>query len=139
MTIDDTIKEITEIINWYRSLPADYTGINDLMFQRIQLVTLMSYYATSMSEYRKQWKESEIALERKKRTIIVERLDVGEPMSKSQEYGKFLSLDEYATERRYDGAYNEMRSFYDVCNKIVDALNQHISNLKREEDQTKII
>ena len=137
MNIENTIEEINEIVNWYRSLPADYTGINDLMYQRIQLVTLMSFYATSMSDYRIQWKEAEIVLERKKRTIIKERLDVGEPMTKSLEYAKYFTIEEYATEKRYDGAYNQMRSFYETTNKIIDAINQHISNLKREETQTK--
>ena len=45
MQINNVIDEITEIVNWYRSLPMDFTGINEIMYNRVQLVTLLSYYS----------------------------------------------------------------------------------------------
>ena len=133
MQINNVIGEITEIVNWYRSLPMDFTGINEIMYNRVQLVTLLSYYSTELGEYRIQWKNAEAETERVKRSVTKDYLDSGFPMGKAQEYGKYESIDQYVQEKRYDGAYNSMKLFYDTSNGIVDAMNQHISNLKREE------
>ena len=138
MKINDVIDEINEVVTWYRSLPMDYTGINELMYQRVQIVTLLTYFSTELGECRIQWKNAEIETERKKRSKTIEYLEDGNPLSKSQEYAKFESLEEFANEKRFDGAYNSMRLFYDSTNKVIDAINQHISNLKREETLTKM-
>ena len=132
-SFDDVVNEIHTIIDWYRQLPMDYTGINDLMYQRIQLVTLMSYYATELGECRIQWKNTEAQTEKIKRENTKKYLDAGFPMSKASELGKFYSVDSYIDEKRWDGLYNSMRLFYDNTNSIIDSMNQHISNLKREE------
>jgi hypothetical protein len=133
MKINDVIDEINEIIVWYRSLPMDYTGINELMHQRVQMATLLTYFSTELGEYRIQWKNAEAETERVRRSTTKEYLDSGLPMGKCQEYGKYYSIEQYATEKRYDGAFNSMRFFYDTTNGVIDAMNQHISNLKREE------
>tara|TARA_R110001632_G_scaffold173702_3_gene293162 strand:+ start:3147 stop:3560 length:414 start_codon:yes stop_codon:yes gene_type:complete len=137
--MNEIIDEIKDIISWYKDLPIDYTGITELMYQRIQLVTLMSYYSSELGNYRIQWKNCEAETESVRRSIVKERLDMGEALSKSQAYGKFYSIDQYVSEKRFDGAYNQMKFFYDSTNAIIDAMNQHISNLKREQDQTKIM
>lgn len=137
MKINNVIDEINEIIGWYRSLPMDYTGINEIMYQRVQMVTLLSYFATELGEYRVQWKNAEAETERVRRTYVKEYIDSGSTMSKAQEYGKFYSLEEYAVEKKYDGAFNSMKFFYETTNGIIDAMSQHISNLKREENYNK--
>ncbi len=134
---DELIDEINTIIDWYRDLPGDYLGINDLMYQRIQLVSLLSYYATELGTARIEWKNSEAQTERIKRENTKKYLDAGFPMSKASELGKFYSIDQYTKEKTLDGLYNSMRFFYDSINSIIDAMNQHISNLKREEEMQK--
>ena len=77
MQINNVIDEITEIVNWYRSLPMDFTGINEIMYNRVQLVTLLSYYSTELGEYRIQWKNAEAETERVKRSVTKDYLDSG--------------------------------------------------------------
>lgn len=134
---NEVVEQINGIVDWYRELPMDYTGINDLMYQRIQLVTLLSYYATELGECRIEFKNAEAQTERTKREHTKKYLDAGFPMSKASELGKFYSLDGYEEEKRWDGLFNQMRLFYDNTNSIIDAMNQHISNLKREESYQK--
>tara|TARA_R110001592_G_scaffold63631_2_gene195154 strand:+ start:1106 stop:1537 length:432 start_codon:yes stop_codon:yes gene_type:complete len=134
---NEVVEQINGIVDWYRELPMDYTGINDLMYQRIQLVTLLSYYATELGECRIEFKNSEAQTERAKREHTKKYLDAGFPMSKASELGKFYSLDNYEDEKRWDGLFNSMRLFYDNTNSIIDTMNQHISNLKREEQYQK--
>tara|TARA_R110001632_G_scaffold62542_4_gene150156 strand:+ start:34 stop:465 length:432 start_codon:yes stop_codon:yes gene_type:complete len=130
---NEVSEQISEVINWYRGLPMDYTGISDIMYQRIQLVTLLSYYSTELGEARIQFKNAEAETERVKRTETKKYLDAGFPMSKASEIGKFGSVEAYILEKRWDGLYNQMRLFYETTNGIVDTMSQHISNLKREE------
>jgi len=135
--INNVIDEINLIIDWYRELPMDYTGINDLMYQRIQLVTLLSYFTSELGEYRKHWKTAEADTEKVRRKYTKKYLDDKYPMSKAVELGKFYSIEEYVAEKRFDGAYNSMKLFYENTTMIVDTMNQHISNLKREEQYSK--
>tara|TARA_R110000744_G_scaffold97622_2_gene188630 strand:+ start:7726 stop:8139 length:414 start_codon:yes stop_codon:yes gene_type:complete len=137
--MNDIIDEIKQIINWYKGLPMDYTGISELMYQRIQLVTLMSYYSSELGDYRIQWKNCEAETENVRRCKVKQTLDDGYPLSKAQAYGKFHSIDQYIAEKRFDGAYNQMKFFYDATNSIIDTMNQHISNLKREQDQSRVL
>lgn len=130
-------EEIQSIINWYRELPMDYLGINDIMYQRIQMITLLSYYATELGQSRIEWKNAEAKTEKIKREETKKYLDAGFPMSKASELGKFHSVDNFVIEKRWDGLYNSMKLFYENANNIIDAMNQHISNLKREENYQK--
>ena len=134
---DEIVDEINTIVDWYRDLPIDYLGINDLMYQRIQLVTLLSYYSTELGSARIEWKNAEGKTESTKRENTKKYLDAGFPMSKASELGKFHSVDNFVNEKRWDGLYNSMKLFYDSVNNIVDSMNQHISNLKREEQIQK--
>jgi len=128
---DDVVDQITGIVEWYRNLEMDYTGINDLMYQRVQLVTLLSYYASELGDARIQWKNAEAETERVRREHTRKYIEAGFPMSKASELGKFYSTDEYVREKQWDGIFNQMRYFYENTTSIIDAMNQHISNLKR--------
>ena len=130
---NEVVEQMNGIIDWYRELPTDYTGINDLMYQRIQLVTLLSFYATELGDCRVEFKNAEAKTERIKRENTKKYLDAGFPMSKASELGKFYSIDSFEEEKRWDGLFTQMRFFYDNTNNIIDTMNQHISNLKREE------
>ncbi len=130
---NEVAEQMNGIIDWYRELPMDYTGINDLMYQRIQLVTLMSYYATELGDCRVEFKNAEARTERVKREYTKKYLDAGFPMSKATELGKFYSVDSFEKEKRWEGLFAQMRFFYDNTNNIIDTMNQHVSNLKREE------
>lgn len=131
--INEVAEQMGTIIHWYEDLPMDYTGINDLMYQRIQLVTLMSYYATELGDCRVEFKNAEARTERVKREYTKKYLDAGFPMSKATELGKFYSIDSFEEEKRWEGLFAQMRFFYDNTNNIIDTMNQHVSNLKREE------
>ena len=134
---NDVVDQITGIVEWYRNLEMDYTGINDLMYQRVQLVTLLSYYASELGDARIQWKNAEAETERVRREHTRKYIEAGFPMSKASELGKFYSTDEYVREKQWDGIFNQMRYFYENTTSIIDAMNQHISNLKREEQYQK--
>lgn len=133
----ELIDNITEIVTWYKGLPSDYTGINELMYARVQLSTNLFLYASEMGRYRIAWKNSETESERVRREKTKSLLDAGFPLSKAQEYGKFYSLDEYALERQYDGTFGSMRLFYDGTQAVLETINQHISNLKKEYEEVK--
>lgn len=137
--LNKTIEEIKEIISWYHDLPMDYNGINEIMFQRIQLITYLAFYVPEMSDARIRWKMAEAQTEIVRRRETKKAVDLGLPMAKAVEIGKFESIEEYANEKQWDGVYYQMRNFYDVCNGVIEAMNQHISNLKREENQQKSV
>ena len=137
--LNKTIEEINEIISWYHDLPMDYNGINEIMFQRIQLITHLAFYVPKMSDARIEWKNAEAQTEIVRRRETKKAMDLGLPMAKAVEIGKFESIEEYANEKQWDGVYYQMRNFYDVCNGVIEAMNQHISNLKREENQQKSV
>ena len=133
----ELIDNVSEIVNWYKGLPSDYTGINELMYARVQLSTNLFLYAVEMGRYRIAWKEAEAQTERARRTSTIDYLENKQPLSKAQEYGKFDSLDQYILEKRYDGTYGSMKLFYDSSQAILDTLNQHIATLKKEYEDSK--
>jgi hypothetical protein len=133
----ELIDNISEIVTWYKGLPSDYTGINELMYARVQLSTNLFLYATEMGRYRIAWKSAEAEAEREKRKSTNDYLEQGYPLTKAQEYGKFHSLDHFVLEKQYDGTFGSMKLFYDSSQAILETLNQHISNLKKEYEETK--
>jgi len=132
MNLNETTQQIEQIVDWYHNLTPDFTGINDLMYQRIQLSTLLFYYSTELGEVRKQWKMAEAETEISKRQAIKRMIDEGCPITKATEHGKIMSLDDYSTEKQLDGLYNSMKFIHDAAAEILNTINQHISNLKRE-------
>lgn len=132
MNLNETTQQIEQIVDWYHNLTPDFTGINDLMYQRIQLSTLLFYYSVELGEVRKQWKMAEAETEISKRQAIKQMIDEGCPITKATEHGKIMSLDDYSTEKQLDGLYNSMKFIHDAAAEILNTINQHISNLKRE-------
>jgi len=132
MNLNETTQQIEQIVDWYHNLTPDFTGINDLMYQRIQLSTLLFYYSVELGEVRKQWKMAEAETEISKRQAIKRMIDEGCPITKATEHGKIMSLDDYSTEKQLDGLYNSMKFIHDAAAEILNTINQHISNLKRE-------
>jgi hypothetical protein len=132
MNLNETTQQIEQIVDWYHNLTPDFTGINDLMYKRIQLSTLLFYYSVELGEVRKQWKMAEAETEISKRQAIKRMIDEGCPITKATEHGKIMSLDDYSTEKQLDGLYNSMKFIHDAAAEILNTINQHISNLKRE-------
>jgi hypothetical protein len=138
MHIEEVTHEITEIVKWYHCLPMDYSGINELMYNRVQLSTLLFFYATEIGEARKQLKRAEAQTEMVRRHKTMDMINAGQPISKAVEHGKMMSLDEYANEREWDGLYYSMKYVYDVSIEVLNTINQHIANLKKEYDNQKL-
>jgi len=132
MNLNETTQQIKQIVDWYHNLTPDFTGINDLMYQRIQLSTLLFYYSVELGDVRKQWKMAEAETEISKRHAIKRMIDEGCAITKATEHGKIMSLDDYSTEKQLDGLYNSMKFIHDAAAEILNTINQHISNLKRE-------
>lgn len=132
MNLNETTQQIEQIVDWYHNLTPDFTGINDLMYQRIQLSTLLFYYSVELGEVRKQWKMAEAETEISKRQAIKRMIDEGCPITKATEHGKIMSLDDYSTEKQLDGLYNSMKFIHDAATEILNTINQHISNLKHQ-------
>ncbi len=138
MHIEEVTHEIMEIVKWYNMCPMDYSGINELMYNMVQLSTLLFFYAGELGEIRKQWKRAEAQTEIVRRSQTKIYLDAGQPNTKAIEYGKICSLDEYAEEKTLDGLYNSMRFFYDSTIEVLNTINQHIANLKKEYETVKM-
>jgi len=130
--IEQITMKINEIVRWYYETPPDFTGINDLMNQRIQLSTLLFWYSTELGNVRKTWKQLEVETERTRRNSVKQMLDSGHPVTKATEHGKINSLDDYANEKSFDGLFHQMKFVFDSANEILNCMNQHISNLKKE-------
>lgn len=130
--IEQITMKINEIVCWYYETPPDFTGINDLMNQRIQLSTLLFWYSTELGNVRKTWKQLEVETERTRRNSVKQMLDSGHPVTKATEHGKINSLDDYANEKSFDGLFHQMKFVFDSANEILNCMNQHISNLKKE-------
>lgn len=137
MEIENVTNQIQRIVFWYNRLPVDYSGINELMYNRIQLSTLLFYYASELGNIRKEWKKAEATAEIMRRKKTMEYINAGQPISKANEYGKFSSLDEYALEKQFDGYYHSMRFVYESTMEVLNTINQNISNLKKEQENTK--
>ena len=95
MHIEEVTHEITEIVKWYHCLPMDYSGINELMYNRVQLSTLLFFYSTEIGDARKQLKRAEAKTEMVRRHKTMDMINAGQPITKSVEHGKMMSLDEY--------------------------------------------
>jgi len=122
MNLNETTQQIEQIVDWYHNLTPDFTGINDLMYQRIQLSTLLFYYSTELGEVRKQWKMAEAETEISKRQAIKRMIDEGCPITKATEHGKIMSLDDYSTEKQLDGLYNSMKFIHDAAAEILNTI-----------------
>jgi len=138
MHIEEVTHEITEIVKWYQKCPMDFSGINELMYNRVQLSTLLFFYASNLGDVRKEYKRAESQTEIVRRSKTMDLINNGQPITKAVEHGKMMSLDEYANERQWDALYFGMKLMYDSSIEILNTINQHISNLKKEYDNEKL-
>jgi len=135
---DEITEEITKIISWYNGLPIDYSNINELMYARIKLVTYASNFVVELGNARYNWKMAEANYEKKRREAMNVYISANNPISKAVELAKYNCINELKTEKENDGIYHQLRYIYDNICSVVDTMNQHISNLKREESQQKL-
>lgn len=131
------IQEIEKIITWYNQLPADFTGINELMHKRQQLTVMIyplnSYLADTLENKNDKDSDYETRRFERRRSLI----NKGETASKADALSRADALPEYRELMEADALFQRMKKKSEAVAKIIDCMNQHIAVL-RDERQKKI-
>ncbi len=130
--MNDNIKEITKIVHWYKGLSKDYSGIEDLLKARKQLVTYQFLLAVEVGNARQSWKECEAQTEIIRRGEIAKLIDLKYPMTKAIELAKNESVLMYEAEKIADGYYNSLKFILDASYEVGNTISQHIAYLRKE-------
>lgn len=134
--VDEVIDEITTIVDWYKSLPKDYSNIVDLMYARQKICGNMFMLATELGKARQCWKEQEFTTESIRRKSMVEMLDNGMAIGKAAEYSKADSLLSLEMEKGSESFYHLLKFLIDSTQEVNNTIMQHISTLKREKESS---
>lgn len=123
-------EEIREIVDWFRDLPSDYLGINDLIYQRQRLVGFYFEFSSQLGFARQVWAESQADYEKKKLQLRVAHQAKG--VTKANSISRANSAKEYEEQQKAEGTYYKMFYTYKSIEHVINAMNQQIAHLREE-------
>lgn len=135
--MNDNIREITKIVQWYKDIPKDYSGIEELIKARRKLVTYQFLLSVDVGNARQNWKECEAQTEIVRREEITKLIKEKYPMSRAVELAKNESVLMYEAEKIADGYYNSLKFILDASYEVGNTISQHIAYLRKEWEMSK--
>ena len=123
-------EEIVEIVMWYRDLPPDYLGINDLIHNRQKLVGYQVEFATELGISRKIWSVSKAIYEKTKLQLRVKYKNEG--TGNADAISRANSTTEYTQQQEAEGDYYKMYFFLKSIQEVLTAMSQQIAYLREE-------
>ena len=123
-------EEIVEIVTWYMFLPADYLGINDLIYNRQKLVGYQVKYTTELGLARKIWSLSKAVYEKVKMQLRVKYKQEG--TSNSDAISRANSVQEFMAQQEAEAAYYKLYYFQKSIQEVLSAMSQQIAYLRVE-------
>jgi len=127
--------QIEEIVMWYRDLPVDFLGINDLIHYRQRLVGYYVEFAVEVGMQRKVWTMSKAVYEKTKMQIRTKHLSDG--VAKAETISRANSIKELEQECEEEGEYYKLYYCMKSYEEVLSAMNQQIAQLREELNSIK--
>jgi len=129
-----TLEKISAAVHWYAVLDRDYADIVTLMEARRRLACHLFNYAIEVGELNRDKNRTEPVRKSKYARLVNEALakSDGKNVAAAQQSADFNTSFERGEEGAAEAAYFAGRLIYDAGTNVLDTMNQHISNLKKE-------
>lgn len=122
--------EMDIIVLWYRDLPSDFLGINELMNKRQKLAGYLVWYASETGKQRKIWAIQKAIYEKTKSQLRVKYQEQG--TTKADNISRANSVAEFEKECEEEGEYYEMYFKMKAYQEVLSAMSQQIAELREE-------
>jgi len=129
-----TLEKIQAAVQWYATIPPDFNDIGQLMEARRRLACHLFNFAIEVGELNREKNRTEHLRKSKYARIVNETLAKtdGKNVASAQQSADFQTSFERGEEGAAEAAYFAGRLIYDAGTNVLDTMNQHISNLKKE-------
>lgn len=134
--IDELIDEVITIVDWYKTLPKDYSNIEDLMYARQKICGDMFMLSVELGKARQSWKEFEFTTESIRRKTMAQMIEEGSPVGKADAYARADSMIAMEQEKLSESYYHRLKFMYDSSQEVNNTIMQHISVLKKERENS---
>ena len=128
-----TIEQIAEIVTFYNGITKDFQDIERLQSGVRKLATLLFMFAGELGLLYKERNSTEFsrraATERKKGELMREGTSATAAGAMAAEF----VIDLLEKEQQADAHYQQAKLLYDAAGNVLEAMRQHISNLKQEK------
>jgi enoyl-CoA hydratase/carnithine racemase len=128
-----TIEQIEEIVIFYNGITKDFQDIERLQSGVRKLATLLFIFAGELGLLYKERNGTEFSrragMERKKGELM----RAGTSATAADAAAKEFVIDLLEKEQQADAHYQQARLLYDAAGNVLEAMRQHISNLKQEK------
>lgn len=122
--------EIISIVVWYRDLPSDYLGVNELMHKRQQLAGFQVEFATELGLARKIWSLSKAVYEKTKMQLRVKYKAQG--TGNAEAISRANSIKEFEAQQEAEGEYYKLYYTYKSHEEVLSAMSQQIATLRED-------
>lgn len=128
-----TIEQIEEIVIFYNGITKDFQEIERLQSGVRKLATLLFMFAGELGLLYKEKNDTDFskqaAIERKKGELIRGGMSATAATAAAKEF----AIDLLGKELQADAHYKQANLLYDAAGNVLEAMRQHISNLKQEK------
>jgi hypothetical protein len=129
-----TLHNIESAVKWYAMLSADYNDINTLMNARRRLACHLFNFAIEIGELNREKNRTEHVRKSKYAMLVHDALvkSEGKNVASNQLIIDYKVSFERGEEGAAESTYYAGKLIYDAGTNVLDTMNQHISNLKKE-------
>jgi hypothetical protein len=135
--MDDTLKQIFTIINWYRGLAKDFNSIDDLIYSRKQLSTHGVDLASFVGELKADF-ETAYFNRKLQYAKAITKHKVGISVAEAESLAMDDIKNVYEDEKTLEGQHGKGRLILNQVNEVLSSMQQHLSYLKDEKKSESI-
>jgi hypothetical protein len=134
--IDELIEEVITIVDWYKTLPKDYSNIEDLMYARQKICGNMFMLSVELGKARQSWKEYEFITESIRRKTMAQMIEKGVAVGKADAHARADSMIAMEQENISESYFYRLKFMFDSSQEVNNTIMQHVSVLKKERENS---
>ena len=131
-TEKSTLEQITDLIRWYNKLSKGYHNVTDLQDSVRKMATLIFYFAVEVGEAYEQKNQKEFG----RKASFSREQDYAMKDGKSAAAAEAIARKAVESlldlEQQADSIYRKSYLLLESAKDVMEAMRQHISNLKQE-------
>ena len=132
----EVLGRITNTVDWYKSIPADFIDVNMLLHKRKMLASEMFELSVEAGKARKDWKDAERNYSVKRNQYCKKWESKG--VTKADVYAKANTEEEHYEMNQSESIFYSIDYVIRAVKEVLADMNQKIAWLRQERENSKV-
>ena len=133
-TEKSTLEQLTDIVVWYHNINKEFSDLGKLQNCARKMATLLFFHATEVAALYQEKNAAEYMRESKRDRKKSELINAGSSATAADVSAREFVATYLYEEQRADSSFQKVKILHESAKDVLNAVQQHVSNLKAERN-----